>query len=146
MHILANDDAARINGLVDSVTIAKKAAFLGFDIIDQLGHVFRLADILDDFECGIDRTSMKWSIRSCDRCNGATEWISQRRGDVEESSGRISQFVICVEHPKLFEAFDVFGIGLLGFFLDESHHTERVFDERPVEICRREWFLLHTTI
>ena len=144
--ILSNDDTARIDGLVDSVTVAKESAFLGFDIVDQLGHILRLADVLDDFERGVDRASVKRSIRSCDGSNGATERIGERRGDVEESGGRIGQFVVCVEHPKLFEAFDVFWIRLLGFFLDESHHTERVFDKRPVEVCRREGLLLHTTV
>ena len=128
------------------MTVAKEPAFLRFDIIDQLGHVLGLADVLDDFERGVDRASVKRSVRSCDRRNGAAEWIRERRGDVEKSGGGIRQFVVCVEHPKLLETIDVLGIGFFGVFLDESHHTECVFDEGSVEICGREWFLLHTTV
>ena len=145
-HILSNDDAARINSLVNSVTVAKEPAFLGFDIIDQLRHILRLADVLDDFECGVDRPPMKRSVRSRDRGNGTTEWVSERRSDVQEGGGRVGQFVVCIEHPKLLEAFDVFRIWFFGLFFDKPHHTERVLDKRTVGIRRRERFLLHTTI
>lgn len=143
---LSNDDAARINSLVDSVTVAKEPAFLRFDIIDQLGHVLGLADVLDDFERGVDRASVEGSVRSRDGRNGATERIGERRRDVEKSGGGIREFVVCVEHPKLLETVDVLGIGLLGVFFDESHHTERVCDERSIRICGREWFLLHARV
>lgn len=81
-NILSNDDAARINGLVDSVTVTKESAFLRFDIIDQLGHILRLADVLDDFESCVNRASMKRSVRSGDGSNCAAEWIGERGGDV----------------------------------------------------------------
>ena len=80
--ILPNNNAAGINSLVDSVTVAKEPAFLGFDIIDQLGHILRLADVLDHFECGVDRASMEWSIRSCEGSNRAAEWVRERGSDV----------------------------------------------------------------
>lgn len=145
-NILSNDDAARINGLVDSVTVTKESAFLRFDIIDQLGHILRLADVLDDFESCVNRASMKRSVRGGDGSNGAAKRVGESRGDMEKSGGRIRQFVICVEHPKLLEAFDVFRIGFLSLLLDISHHTERVLNERCIEVCGCEWLLLHTTV
>jgi hypothetical protein len=117
-----------IDSAVDTVANTHKAALLGLDILNVLlDTTVSLADLGKALVGKVDGTSVERTSAGGNTTGHGRKRVRERRGRVEEGSGRVGHLVIGEEDPKLVD-------GLAELLVDVSkavslaHHDEHVVD------------------